>query len=339
MQQTSIRSFSYLRVISCFSILILHCLFCSKVVFEKSLSEGNVLFEKVAESMLMWGVPCFLMITGALLLNSEKTVSAKKLFGKYLRRILLALICFTLLFSILDYFKGGKDLFIKDFFHDLIFAESWPHMWYLYLMISIYLMIPLYKAITAKLSDKWIIYTITILLIFNSLGPVFDAAGISISAFSIPVITIYPAYLFMGYYLYNHKPKMIHAVIVVIICAAAIIAGTIVYIKGLSDNTILNKILAGISEYSSIFVVLGSGGLFSIAISINWKESRVINSIDRCTFGIYLIHMIGIKAVTRWMNINLFDYSYMFIILPICLFILSYLVTYTIRSIPKLKLL
>lgn len=339
MQQASIRSFSYLRVFSCFSIIVLHCLFASKTVFEKTMSEGDILFEKLVESMFMWGVPCFLMITGALLLDPEKAVSGKKLFGKYLRRILLALVCFTLLFSVLDYFKEGGENFFGDFFRSLLFAESWPHMWYLYLMISVYLMLPLYKAAAAKLNDKWILYIIAVLLVFNSIGPVLDAAGISISAFSIPVNTIYPVYLFIGYYLYNHKPKMRHAAAAVIICAAVIITGTIIYVNGVSDSAVLNKILAGISDYSSIFVVLGSAGLFSIAIGIDWKECRIISSFDECTFGIYLIHMIGIRAVTRWMNINLFDYPYSFILLPVCLFGLSYLVTYTVRSIPKLNLL
>lgn len=78
MQRTYINSFSYMRIAACFSIIILHMLFASTVYFEDVMSSGDALFERVAEHLLMWGVPLFLMISGALLLDPEKELTAKK---------------------------------------------------------------------------------------------------------------------------------------------------------------------------------------------------------------------------------------------------------------------
>ena len=51
---------------------------------------------------MMWAVPCFVMVTGALLLDENREVSFDKLFNKYILRVLGALVVFSMVFRIFD---------------------------------------------------------------------------------------------------------------------------------------------------------------------------------------------------------------------------------------------
>ena len=60
---------------------------------------------------------------------------------------------------------------------------------------------------------------------------------------------------------------------------------------------------------------------------------------DQCGFGIYLIHMIGVRAVMKWVGFNPYAHGPVFCIIAMVLlfFAVSYLITLALRSIPKLK--
>ena len=66
-----------------------------------------------------------------------------------------------------------------------------------------------------------------------------------------------------------------------------------------------------------------------------------MSSLDDCSFGIYLIHMIGVRAVMKWAGFDPYsNYPVLsFIGMVIAFFIGAYIITYFIRKIPKLNLL
>ena len=192
MQQSTIKSFPYIRVIACFAIVILHTLFASVVYYEKSMTDTQFLIESVFQNLLMWAVPCFLMITGALLLNPEKEVSWKKI-GKYIFRVALALVFFTLLFEVIDHIFGTKGNIFTNWLYKLYTGQSWAHMWYLYLLIGLYLMVPFYKMITKNASLNQIGILILIIVFFVSVLPLVDNVTKLQTSFYIPTSIIYPA--------------------------------------------------------------------------------------------------------------------------------------------------
>lgn len=333
-----------MRLTACFGIIILHSLFASTVYFSDEMSKGDVLYEKIAEHMLMWCVPLFLMITGALLLEPVKEVGAKKLFGKYLKRIALALVSFFIIFKILETVIEDKPFSFSESIFQFMRGESWAHMWYLYLMISIYLMLPVYKAISARLSYRWLTYFVTLMLIFTSIGPVLNTLGFPIDAFSIPVSTIYPSYLFVGYLLFKCRPPARYGWLLLILSTAMIVMITIISLDGGVHDSGVAKTMDNVAAYSSIFVVMQTSGIFILLNNKEWnwsqKADTVISSMDSCTFGIYLIHMIGIRWVMKWIGVNPYMYGpFFFILLALVLFAGSYIVTLGIRKISDNRLL
>ena len=70
-------SFSYLRAAACFAIVLLHTVFCAVSLFPEEASATQALLSNIVVNNMMWAVPCFLMVSGALLLNPERPVTVK----------------------------------------------------------------------------------------------------------------------------------------------------------------------------------------------------------------------------------------------------------------------
>lgn len=82
-----VHSFSYLRAAACFAIVLLHTVFCAVSLFPEEASATQALLSNIVVNNMMWAVPCFLMVSGALLLNPERPVTVKKCLTKYIPRI------------------------------------------------------------------------------------------------------------------------------------------------------------------------------------------------------------------------------------------------------------
>ena len=177
MQKTYIKQFPYIRIFACFAIVVLHTLFASNAYYDGLITGTEKLVTQTAENMLMWAVPCFLMITGALLLDENKNLTGKKIF-KYTRRMVISLLVFTLLFQILDYATGFQKTLFTGWLYRLFTGQSWAHMWYLYLMIGLYLMMPFYKMVADHATDRQMWGLIGSIVLFVSLLPLSRIFGL-----------------------------------------------------------------------------------------------------------------------------------------------------------------
>ncbi len=331
MQKKYIVSYSYLRIFACLAVVLLHLLNASTIYYFKEMSVSQATIVGQILHQTIWAVPCFLMITGALLLNPEKEIPMKKIVGKYIRRVLMALIVFTFIFQCIDYgFHEEHEIFLK-FFTNLFTGYSWPHMWYLYLMIFIYLLLPFFKIITKYMDDRMLIYLVVLMLIFNSIIPIITAFKIP-NAFQIYNFVIYPIYLFLGYLIHKKGlPKLS--------CVILIICGTV----GIVLATTLKPTdgVKAFYDYASPFVIMQAMGIFGLFDQ--WKISTmnpVVHFLDSTTFGVYLIHFIFVKVVMKFLHFNPYHYGiWVFFVMMIVFFICSSLITALIRKIPKLQLL
>ena len=332
-KHSSIPQFSYMRVIACLAIVALHTIHASTVYYADVITTSQVLTAQTVEHMLMWAVPLFLMVTGALQLDPDRSIDAKKLW-KYIRRVLIALLVFTFIFQLIDYIYGEESSLIGGWFHNLVTGGSWPHMWYLYMLLGLYLMLPFYRLVTKHCTDRQIWYLILLLAVFTSLVPIWDAFHSDLEAFElrIPTMSVYPIYLFLGYMLHKEKKSTEYGIGLFVICSAIIISLSL-----FGDGTLADLF----SQYDSITVIAQSAGAFIMMQNLTRPVGKLMASVDDCSFGIYIIHMIGVKVVMKWMGFD--PYSGLavlnFAIMVIAFFIGAYIITWLLRKIPKLNLL
>ena len=288
---------------------------------------------------MMWAVPTFVMVTGALLLNPEKEITYQKLYGKYILRIVLALAVFGLIFRCFDIVMNGEAWSVTGVLQGLwnvMIGKSWAHLWYLYLLIGIYLLLPFYRKIAASSSTKEIWYLLGIYALFISILPLTGMVNVDL-AFYIHTSTIYPFYLFLGWAISSGKLNISKLGGAILFVVGTLLLITVVryrYMNGVEE-------LAKLLNYSSVFVILQCMGLFALLKRDQNSEDsvtfgkKILLSIDKCSFGIYLIHMIFIRLVLRYWEVNPFSYGiWMILLFSIGVFIVSWIAVRIIRCVP-----
>lgn len=340
-QAERINSFSYIRAIACIAIIVLHTFASASILFWNQIGVLTNAWSRAISNVLMWTVPCFVMTTGALLLEESRKLTYEKLFKKYILRILAALVIFTMVFRGFDMIMDGEQVgigILLSWIYELFTGTSWSHLWYLYLLIGLYFMMPFYRKI-AQFSEKFDIrYLLIIYVVFVSVLPLTNLINLR-SGFYIHVSTIYPFYLFCGYAIHKGIIKVNQWLAVAAVFFSSCLIVVLTIIRWTDSIDVMEQLWG----YSSIFVVVQAVGIFALFDKIKGKGSGLIHkfllNIDRCSFGIYLIHMIFIRWILRYMSFNPYKCNEIinFFLLIIGIFIISYFCTWILKKIPILK--
>ena len=331
--------YSYLRAIACMAIVLLHTADASVMLYGDAISNVQKTVSMGMVYCMMWAVPVFVMVTGALLLKPEKEISYKKLYGKYILRIVLALAVFGLVFRCFDILMNGETWSVTGVLQGLwnvMIGKSWAHLWYLYLLIGIYLLLPFYRKIAANSSTKEIWYLLGIYALFISILPLTGMVNVDL-AFYIHTSTIYPFYLFLGWAISSGKLNISKLGGAILFVVGTLLLITVVryrYMNGVEE-------LAKLLNYSSVFVILQCMGLFAMmkrdqnsGNTVAFGE-KILLSIDKCSFGIYLIHMIFLRLVLRYWEVNPYAFGpWMILLISVGIFIVSWIAVRIVRCIP-----
>ena len=320
-----VSQFSYIKTAACFAIVLLHCYNSARVYHAETLTDGQVTTAFAVCDSLMWAVPCFLMVTGALLLDRNREIQLKKLFGKYIARMLIALVVFTAIFTVIRHDASAGTSLASEFAEGLLFNHCMAYLWYLYMMLAVYLLMPLFKAIVNRATDRQLAILTAAVLLICSVLPLAAYLGID-AALYIPTWIVYGAYLFIGFLLYRHNMDWRIAAAMLLICTVALPLITVRLAPTDIDPS-------GLTAYNSPLVVMQSAAVFSLMLRIKRKAGRLIESIDRCSFGIYLIHMIFVRLTMNELGFNPSDYGPAgFLIAAAVYFAASFAVTYGLKK-------
>lgn len=297
-----------LRAAACVFIILLHTVDSTTQAFpgKVNLSFWRATGSRMAINELYWAVPCFIMVTGALLLRPDKQIGYKKLFGKYIARALKAILVFGVLFVVLEAifnpamrtwpaFLGGV--------YEVFTGGTWAHMWYLYCLLGLYLLLPAYKKVAAASDERDIRYLLIVYGTFQSLLPLLGIWNIP-CGFYIHVSSIYPFWLFLGYYLYNWGGRLPRRAYAVMALAASAALAALTYVRMSRSLAVLDVFFS----YSSPLVILQAAGVAGWTFRCSQdgfpKLKRALAHIDRHSFGIYLIHMAYVRLLYKYLHFD-----------------------------------
>ncbi len=336
-----IRYLSRMKALACIAVVVLHTFFAADAMAQTSAQHALMM---TVRNLMTWSVPCFVMASGALLLAPERNIDLKKLFSKYILRMAAALVIFSFLFALFDQVlvkKTGGAGFVTDGLKAIFTGSGWKHMWYLYLMIAIYLLLPLYKLISKHAGKKEILYLIGVYGVFMSVLPLIEIATGKKLPFYICVNTVYPLYLFLGFALHNGMLRIRRLVAAGGILIFAIITAVLTVYSTYNEAPAVKELL---SNYSFPAIVIGSAGIYTLYESYEKKDHRIadmiLGEIDRCSFGIYLIHMAVLKfiiVVMKWQPFTSGSGTFSVVLTTCVVFIVSFVITRLLKFIPKVK--
>lgn len=251
-------SIDFLRCLSCVAVVIMHAtslFWLSTPVQLLSLSEYNdiissyistdnlyeynsieFLFCSMVDAITRFSVPCFIMLSGALVLNKTNIgLTYVKRKAIYILKLLLAwCIIITVLSILINHILKLSYNFIDVF---RLALDGNGVFWFLYMLLPLYVISPVLKTI---LNDRessriflffWIITTI----LFQSIQVYSPKFGESLKFYYWGQIPIYTGYYFLGGYIYQKKDSftkwlkkktLIYAAIIAILCIIIISLGS-----------------------------------------------------------------------------------------------------------------
>lgn len=274
-------------------------------------------------SVLRPCVPLFVMITGALLLPVRGDTST--FYKKRIPRVFYPFLIWSVLYNlfpwitgllglnpqiILDFFPyAGEEVMQQSFSVSLKYILMIPfnfsilavHMWYIYLLIGLYLYLPVFSAWVEKASERaklmfLLAWGVTLLLPYyyqfvsnylwgtcswNSFGMLYAFAGFN-------------GYLLLGHYLKNLEWSLKKTLAIGIPMFAVGYAVTFLgfrHITALPEYT--DEMLELFFTYCSLNVVMMTIPVFMLAKKVKVNSERMkkaLANLTVCGFGIYMIH-------------------------------------------------
>jgi len=329
---------SYLRIVSTFSVIFLHVLAFYVLHFEKY----NINIWKTAhffDSLVRFCVPVFLMISAALLLDKDEKLNV--FLQKRLKRILLPFLFFSTVYFIDLHWKSfsGTDFLeiLKNFYFGLMHGVSF-HFWYIYLILGLYLFIPVLRKWTVSATNRKLLFFLVI-WVFTLFGDF--AASEYFPRIEVMYFSNYIGYLILGLYLSRLPVKSI--IKVRFISLLMIVSGfLLIYFLTLSSTMENGKFIKNFYEYLSPNVALYSAGVFLFFKTFSFRTNRKCMFIDRNTFGIYLIHILVLRKLRVYASDSFFLHNEGWFVLYIILlsglvFLASLLSIFILSKVPFLK--
>lgn len=293
-------------------------------------------------SLTRYAVPMFLLLSGATMLHQEYKLS--EFYRKRLMRVVVPFLFWIIVYFFFRYFTLPTKTPPVGFNNILSWARKLfitegvsKHFWYIYMIIFIYLLLPILSKVAKKVSNKnmpyllisWIIiaswctrYAANMYL-FTDLGRIFK-------------YVLFTGYLFLGSYIYT-QVKVSNSIriisFIIFICTVAISAFSVYFTSIAANRTNQN-----IYNYMSLNTIIQSIALF-ILIK-NWEiKNKIVEFINKeisnYSYGIYLVHILILGIMY---NHKIFwSMAHPIISIPIVFtlaLVTSYFTIYLLRKIP-----
>lgn len=328
-----------LRVLATISVIVLHV--SSGILYQYGTILNSVWWVgNIYDSVVRFCIPIFLMISGTLLLNKEYELY-DFLKNRFSRIILPFLFwsCIYAFFALRVKFLENPELSFYEICRLAFFLfknGTSFHLWYVYMIIGIYLFVPILNKWIRNATEKEILYFISIwiLTIFFS-QPIIQRAKINIDAI---YFSGYIGYLVLGHYL-SFKFFTDHVKKIRFISTALFIAGTAIAIFG---TYFLTKRANHFVDYFygnfTLNIIISSVGVFLLIKNVkilNPFLTRIIDFINKYSYGIYLVHILVLQFI-EFLGIS-YDFINPVIAIPIitimCLSI-SLFIVFAINKLP-----
>jgi len=312
-----------LRIISAIAVVFIHVVSGAVTNSVGMVDEIIAARLELLHNLLKWSVPVFFMITGYCLLKREEC-TYKYCFGhvlKYASVLLTVGFLQAILEEIFEYRAFDCGVLVRSL-QNVVSGELWDHMWYVYSVIGIYLVMPvIYCFIRKSYSDACILTAL--LFLFTVVCP-FAEKYITFGV-TLP-FGDYLFYVCFGGLIarYGVKKYSFFAFCLLgMLCAAWIVSGTGGYHFG----------------YRSPAVCFIAIAIFMTVSKLPVKEHRFLIKFSRCTWGIYLIHPFFINIAIKVLNVDLLSsFSAIKMVgFAVIIITMSFAATWIVRKIPYIR--
>lgn len=340
-----------LKVIAIFGVLVIHCTSTAFLTYEPL--SLQYFFTIIPSCLSRISVPIFVMCSGVVFLNTEKNISARSIWLKYIARILLVLMLFSVFYeivTILEFYSytGVFDLsVIKTSINNLAAFNTYFHLYYLYIIVLLYALVPVLRAFVSHSDRKSDFYFLCFLFVTANFLPTLRMyypfnkffGGMTLH-YSLNFAYGMLSYYFLGYYLNKYELSRVCKRLVLL----AGTAGFVVIFSG----TLLDTLKTGLlnEDYintTNMYIYFMAASVFIIVKDRSGSATcnrfkKCIITVSQSTFTIYLVHQFyNIVLARLGLSITTFSPFVSFPLIVVLDFVLSYFTYLVFKKIPLLK--
>lgn len=301
-------SYDIIRVFAILGVIMIH----AAAPFVTNSAPGSFDFTagNFFDSAARFGVPFFVMLSGALLLDEERSFTIRDMVKKALSMLGMLVswsFFYALVYKVIFPVLTGDTVSAAAFLNSFLFGHY--HLWYLYMLIGLYLITPILRCFVRKDNARMVGYFILLAVIFSFGLPLCNAAldllfnGIGFSAaagsltklngkFMMEFAAPYPAYYLAGWYLTHVELKPGHK-------KALYISGAVsLAVTFLGTQLFSSESVKGWDIFyaeGSVNILLYSASLFLLLYDrFRGREVRcsgLLTKLSGLVFGVYLVHV------------------------------------------------
>lgn len=247
-------------------------------------------------------VPLFFMLSGALLLGSDRTDDPVYLLRRRLPRVAVPGLCWSLLVVAGVWLTQGGEAALLKFVNLPAISALTPY-WFLYALIPMYLLSPLLKRMTDHLEERhwryllglWAVVTLAVHQLSGFLPDPWYALLRENTTLNVSVLEGYLGYFLLGAWLERLEKLPERRILLGAALGswAAIALGT--WVVFLVTGTYGEQF----STYRGVFTMVLSASLFLLFKDLfrGRRSGRGAALLSACSFGVYLAHPMAIAAL------------------------------------------
>ena len=342
-----------LRILAVFAVMMIHV--SASGFYTNPVQSFTWQVVNFYECMVRWAVPVFVMVSGIFFLNPQKEITLSKLYRKNIFRIVMALITWGLFYRSLSISKMifldkvcDKELTVGILKQcsTFVFGHAWYHLWFLYMIIGLYILVPLIRVFTTYATKKQYHYLFILYFLFGSLLPLLQGVLILVDdrlkiSFSIKELMGFAGYFILGYYLFrydlSHRVKKWIYVLTGLSVVFQIIGTFLVSCKmGKANESLYGNFRPNVAiQAVAVYVFIKD---YFINKDFSERIKRIIILLSKYSFGMYLVHdFFNIVFSRIGFTVTAINPIFAIPLRSIVTFVLSFAVIWVLGHIPVIK--
>lgn len=302
---------SNLRVFATLTVIMLHCAAGGIYLMGKIPSSWWWICN-ASNAFGRFAVPVFVMLSGYLLLGKYKNLT--EFLSKRFSRIFVPFFLWTIIFMLWGNYFGiisaEKTKFeVVDILKKILMggAGGSGHLWFVYMLLGLYLFSPIISRWITQATSQEIKFFLIMWFIACTVYPYFEKfLGIKIN-FEIRYFSGYVGYFVLGYFLGNLQINLSQSRVGLMALAVFLISWVItfvgIYFSTVSNNKAYESSLFDYLSPSVILMSISAFLTFKNLLNVEFLPTLTAQ-LDKFSYGMYLMHLIPMKTLSRQFQIN-----------------------------------
>ena len=278
--------FFFLDLVRAFSLICIIWCHTNTIEFD------SYLFEKIKWFIGKCGVPLFFIISGYLAFPQNKPIV--QYFTSKVNRVVIPFLLWVVIYAITETLSNNP--IVLD--HDIL-NEGSAHLWFIYVIIGLYLTVPILDSFLRNVNKKilqfylliWVVTTLFPLIIFKFNIQYYEHNVL----YTLNSFFGYIGYFVLGFYVrrYGADSRLFKTrTIIGCLISSFLLIG--IYFFVFDCRTVI------VSDYKGLPILLYSIAVLGILYKLSpiverFKYRHIVTSLSIYSFGIYLCHMIVVR--------------------------------------------